>query len=51
MELGSPKNLSISGNITKIAAPKKDPGRLAIPPKTTINRIVIDSITVKLEGR
>ena len=44
------RNRSNSGNITSTAAPAKEPPRLPIPPKTTIKRIVIDSITVKLDG-
>ena len=49
-ELGSPKNRNISGKATRAKAPMREPRRLPIPPKTTINNIMMDSVGVKLVG-
>ena len=49
-ELGKPKNLNISGKMTRTKAPIKAPFVFPIPPKTTIKSTMTDSIGVKLEG-
>ena len=47
---GNPKNRNNSGKTTKMTAPTIEPLILPIPPKITMSKIVMDSITVKLEG-
>jgi hypothetical protein len=48
--LGKPRNLSNSGSVTIATAPMTGPHGLPAPPMITIDKIKIDSITVKLLG-
>lgn len=50
IELGKPMKRSISGNRVKNITAIKHPQSFLIPPIITIERIKIDSATVKLVG-
>jgi len=48
MEVGMPRKRNSSGRMTNTAAAMADPHKLRIPPMMTMERIKMDSSTVKL---